>query len=197
MHPGPSNLISSGDVLRMDQVLMSSNGKYRVRIQHCQLVMERRDEDYDVIMGIFEPHVDLVWSSDNEVPHTAVASNECFLGFEQGQLMVAGGSPEFHTGEIFWKSTIDDDENTEGGGSFVSNNYVARLENNGILVIYEVDLLWSPFDLEKDSPGRCVYATGSLGCQSLSNMLSRLVRDAGGSLSSFFCRITRTKEKPL
>ena len=185
LHPGPSSTLASGDVLRMEQVLLSSNGKYRVSIQHCQLVIERRDEELTVVPGIFEADAEIVWSSDNEVPYAAAAKAECFLGFEQGQLMIAGGSPEFHTGEIFWKSTFDDDSDNagEGFGGF-GDNYVARLEDDGKLVVYEVDLLWSPFDSEKDSPGKCVYATGPLGCRSLVNKVSRIVRNFFSSVDS-------------
>ena len=185
LHPGPTNSLTSGDVLRMEQVLLSSNGKYRVRIQHCQLVIEKRDEESTVVPGIFEPDVEIVWSSDNELPYAAAAKAECFLGFEQGQLMIAGGSPEFHTGEILWKSSFEDDDDNggEGFGGF-GDNYVARLENDGKLVIYEVDLLWSPFDSEKGSPGKCVYATGTLGCKGFANKVARIVKDFFSSVDS-------------
>jgi curved DNA-binding protein CbpA len=143
--------LEEGGVLRANQSLYSSNGQHRAYLRRCQLVIETKQETE------FGPEIVIVWTSPNEVPRTGryTKNAECFLALEIGQLMIAEGSPEFHNGQILWFSSDEDDERFEFGPN---TSYRARLEDDGVLVVYR----FVRFDGKEEET--CIYATGLFGC---------------------------------
>lgn len=156
--PRTADTLQEGGVLRAGEALFSANQQYRAQVHNCVLVVEYRRQDSE-----FEPEIRVVWESPNEVPRMGGwrAEAECFLALEGGQLMIAGGSPELHNGQILWFSHADN----EGTYDFApAHTYKARLENDGKFVVYRVD----QFDETRET---CVYATGLLGCFRLASRL--------------------------
>lgn len=157
-----TDTLVEGDVLHPSQALYSRNQQYRAHLENCQLTVEAKRQTE------FGPEIEIVWKSPNEVPHHWMIQTECFLALEDGQLMIAGGN-----GQIWWFSNPDEDDNFEFGHSPM---YRARLENDGILVVYRIDRL----DETKET---CIYATGIFGCLRLRSKIGRTTQSVKAKLS--------------
>ena len=170
-NPAIGNTLQSGDVLRIEEYLLSQNERYRARLnQGCQLVIETPRN-----LSGRTPEIKMVWSSNNDMPYSS--TTECFLGFAHGLLFIAAGTPESPQ-QVYWQSTLD-----TNNGMDPTDEFVARLEDDGKLVVYKVDVfssLGKRTNQDSDALGTCVYATGPLGCIRLSG----LVRDAKELMSS-------------
>jgi len=178
----PTDTLQSGNVLRMNEFLLSDNERYRARLDGCQLVIETGGFtsgaaiDYDV---------DIVWQSNNAVPNS---TTKCFLGFARGQLFIAGGSPESYSRQVYWQSTINDNNTNEDDDIYYGTEYIARLENDGKLVVYKLDAFSSVGGASENAAvsGKCIYATGPGGCNRIASKISAYVRDAKEYVSSYF-----------
>ncbi|CAB9503556.1 protein DnaJ [Seminavis robusta] len=179
------NTLEDGAVMRSHEMIVSDNERYRAHVDNCQLVIEARTMKHG---DRVEPEIHVVWKSNNQVPFMGV--NECFLALQDGQLMIAGGSPEFHTGSILWFSDADNN-NIEDEESFLfsrqKKRYQAKLENDGKLVAYR---------LAEDDDPRCVWASGPLGCIRVVSQPSHLLRVAQDRLGEAFQELFGESDEP-
>jgi DnaJ domain len=166
-----SSTLENGDVLMSGTMLVSKNQRYRARVdKFCQLVIETRriSSAYDDPVPQLE--IEVLWKSNNEMPLYG-GNDKCFLAFDDGGLILAGGSSAFHTGEILWFSSVPDYHDEDANSLFSDHVYTAKLEDDGKLVVYRTSTT-----RHSDQEPICVWATGPMGCVRTVSRLLHMLR---------------------